>query len=93
MAMETLLLRFNYLGPSKWLFRETVADGQQQTPVNFIVAPVAPILFGEDVIYMSLNKFNSMNELIPGPTNTNLQHNNTWNAITIESAFAKIYYK
>ena len=84
-------IKFNYLGPhGKWLIpRETVADGQQQTPVNFIVAPVAPSLFGEDVIYMSLNKFNSMDELIPGPTNTNSQHNNTWNAI-VNSAFAKI---
>lgn len=78
-------IKFSYLESGEvWLDPEARFGG-----VQFLVAPFAPNIFGEHAIYMELNKFNSMDELVPGPINSNAQHNNTYSAI-VNSAFAKI---
>ena len=77
-------IKFHYLGPNgTWLTPTTTK------PIQYIQSPRAPNLLGERTIYMELNKFNSMDELVPHPENTNAAHNNTYNAI-VNSAFAKI---
>ncbi len=81
---ENTEIKFAYLGPAGvWL------QPVSTKPVHFIKAPHVPNVLGDRTIYMELNKFNSMDELVPHPNNTNAMHNNTWNAI-VNSAFAKI---
>lgn len=82
-------IKFSYLGSGGiWLKGGKTKPYTKPAP-QFLVAPFAPNIFGERAIYMELNKFNSMDELVPGPTNSNAQHNNTYTAI-VNSAFAKI---
>lgn len=78
-------IKFSYLGKGGlWLNGE----GKTIAP-QFLVAPFAPNIFGERTIYMELNKFNSIDELVPCPDKINSEHNNRYNAI-VDSAFAKI---
>ena len=82
-------IKFNYLGQDGIWLKAGTTKPYSKPAVQFLVAPFAPNIFGERAIYMELNKFNSMDELVPGPNNSNAQHNNTYTAI-VNSAFAKI---
>jgi len=78
-------IKFSYLGPAGvWL-----TPTSSSLPIYYCYAHCAPRLLGDRTIYMELNKYNSIDELVPNPTNTNSMYNNTWNAI-VNSAFAKI---
>ena len=79
-------IKFSYLGEcGVWLTRPHGST----VPTNYLKAPNAPDLLGERVIYMEINKYNSYDELVPGPVKTNAVHNNTYGGI-VDSAFAKI---
>lgn len=79
-------LKFYYLGPSgMWLTKPSGSTLDQ----HYVKAPHAPDLLGERVIYMEVDKYNSYDELVPGPLQTRSMYNNTYRGI-VNSAFAKI---
>lgn len=79
-------LKFSYLGSSGiWLINP---DSSIVRP-NYLQAPHAPDILGERVIYMEVDKYNSYDELVPGPLQTRSMYNNTYGGI-VDSAFAKI---
>lgn len=83
---EGACLKFSYLGAcGVWLTRPNGST----TPPHYIQAAFAPDLLGERVIYMQVDKYNSYDELVPGPELTNSVFNNTYGGI-VDSAFAKI---
>ncbi len=55
----------------------------------FIKASNTICMRGENVIYMEMNKFNTIDELVPYSKATNNMYNNDYNG-TVNSAFAKI---
>lgn len=83
---ENSCLKFHYLGTAGvWLTKPTNSDTQP----HYVRAPNRPDILGERAIYMEINKYNSYDELVPGPLMTNSSHNNTYGGI-VDSAFAKI---
>jgi hypothetical protein len=79
-------LKFYYLGLSGiWLTKPSGSTLDQ----HYVKAPHAPDLLGERVIYMEVDKYNSYDELVPGPLQTRSMYNNTYRGI-VDSAFAKI---
>lgn len=79
-------LKFYYLGTSGiWLTKPTGSTLDQ----HYVKVPHAPDLLGERVIYMEVDKYNSYDELVPGPLQTSSMYNNTYRGI-VDSAFAKI---
>ena len=79
-------LKFSYLGScGTWLTKPTGSTVDPQ----YVQAPHAPDLLGERVIYMEVDKYNSYDELVPGPLHTRSMYNNTYGGI-VDSAFAKI---
>lgn len=62
-------------------------DASGETHILF--SPKFPKLEGEQVIYMEVEKFNSYDEIIPFPTQTNSLFSNTYGG-KVNSAFAKI---
>lgn len=79
-------IKFSYLANcGVWLTKPK----DSIVPQHYLQAPNAPDLLGERVIYMEIDKYNSYDELVPGPVRTNAVHNNTYGGI-VDSAFAKI---
>ena len=79
-------LKFSYLANcGVWL---TKPEDSVVVP-HYLRAPNTPDLLGERVIYMEIDKYNSYDELVPGPVKTNAVHNNTYGGV-VDSAFAKI---
>lgn len=77
---------YNSPGLTKWL----VPDPGPATPTSYYVeASNVYKLFGDDTIYMEVDKYNSMDELVPYSEATNNMYNNDYNG-TVNSAFAKI---
>lgn len=59
-------------------------------PNNYYITGTFPIsLFGHSVVYMEVEKYNSMDELTPYPQRTNDLYDNDYNG-RVNSAFAKI---
>lgn len=86
LASESSFLKFSYLGGcGVWLIK---SDDSTFNP-HYIQATNAPDLLGERVIYMEVDKYNSYDELVPGPIQTRSMYNNTYGGI-VNSAFAKI---
>lgn len=52
-------------------------------------ADFAPLLYGEEVIYMEIDRYNNYDEIVPFSTSTNSLNNNDYNGV-VNSAFAKI---
>lgn len=52
-------------------------------------AEFAPLLYGEEVIYMEIDRYNNYDEIVPFSTSTNSLNNNDYNGV-VNSAFAKI---
>lgn len=76
-------ISFNYLEDNQvWLMN---TDGN----VYLTIAPFAPDIEGDNVFYMEIEKYNSMDELKLCPLNTNGSEHNTY-AGYVNSAFAKI---
>ena len=55
----------------------------------YVTAPSTLCVLGESAIYMELDKYNSMDEIIPYSISTNSLYLNDYNG-TVNSAFAKI---
>ena len=81
-----VLNKFGYLydNTADWL----VADASYNS-VYYIESPLLLDIFGENCVYMEVDKYNSMDELVPYVENTSSTFNNDYSAIT-NSAFAKI---
>lgn len=73
---------FSYKGENgKWLYNNGY--------VHYLIAPCAPDIMGEKVMYMEIEKYNSYDELTICPENTNGIYNNKYSS-KVNSAFAKI---
>jgi hypothetical protein len=67
-----------------------IADSNSASDgVHYISSPLCIDIFGEDCIYMELDRYNSIDEIKPYSKNTSSIYNNDYNGIT-NSAFAKI---
>ena len=83
---ENSYLKLSYLGDyGVWLIK---SDDSTYNP-HYIQATNAPDLLGERAIYMEVDKYNSYDELVPGPIQTRSMCNNAYGGI-VDSAFAKI---
>ena len=77
---------FDYTDPPTALAEYSgVAKGDMQ----YIKAPLTIKIFGENTIYMEIDKYNSYDELMPYSENTSNLYGNDYNGI-VKSAFAKI---
>ncbi len=85
----TSAVRFNYSDTPIWMSPDqNVPLGS--TPTCFYVkSPSTVGVFGETVMYMELDKYNSMDELVPFSQGTSNMYNNDYNG-TVNAAFAKI---
>lgn len=80
---------FDYAG-YEWLTPDTTDLPSSQTAYSYYVkGPNTVCMFGESAIYMEVDKYNSMDELVPFSDNTNAMYNNDYNG-TVNAAFAKI---
>lgn len=59
------------------------------TRVYYVQAPLVYKLLGESTIYMEVEKYNNIDELVPFSQNTNGLYNNDFNGV-VKAAFAKI---
>ena len=89
-AVETDYVAFDYdpsyAVPTPWL----VADISNLSDKVFYSEPPNTICIqGENAIYMEMDKYNSMDELVPYSEATSNMYNNDYNG-TINAAFAKI---
>lgn len=76
-----------WASPAKeWLLFSTTPASTQ---VHYIQAPLVYKLMGENTIYMEVEKYNHIDELVPFSQSTNSLYNNDYNG-TVKSAFAKI---
>ena len=74
---------------SKWLqFSTTPAS----TTVYYTQAPLVFKLLGETTVYMEIDRYNNIDELVPFSESTNSMYNNDYNG-AVNSAFAKIPVK
>ena len=74
---------------SKWLqFSTTPASNK----VYYIQAPLVFKLLGETTVYMEIDRYNNIDELVPFSESTNSMYNNDYNG-SVNSAFAKIPVK
>ena len=74
---------------SKWLqFSTTPAS----TTVYYAQAPLVFKLLGESTVYMELDRYNNIDELVPFSESTSSMYNNDYNG-AVNSAFAKIPIK
>lgn len=71
---------------SKWLSFSTMPVS---TNVYYVQAPLVYKLLGESTIYMEVEKYNHIDELVPFSQSTNSLYNNDFNGV-VKSAFAKI---
>lgn len=72
--------------PTVWL---PFSTAPVSSTVNYVQAPMVYKLFGESTIYMELDRYNHIDELVPFSQNTNAMYNNDFNGV-VNSAFAKI---
>lgn len=56
---------------------------------HLIIAPMVYKLLGESTVYMEVDRYNHIDELVPYPQNTNGLYNNDFNG-SVKAAFAKI---
>lgn len=73
---------------TKWL-PFSAAPAPASTTVNYVQAPLVYKLLGESTIYMEVEKYNHIDELVPFSQNTNGYYNNDFNGV-VNAAFAKI---
>ena len=83
---------FNYDASNVWLSPDP--SGVVLLPgasyyAYYVASPYTTSLYGDDVIYMEFDKFNTMDELKPYSERTNNTYNNDYNG-RVNSAFAKI---
>lgn len=83
---------FNYDASNVWLSPDP--SGVVLLPgasyyAYYVASPYTTSLYGDDVIYMEFDKFNTMDELKPYVERTNNTYNNDYNG-RVNSAFAKI---
>jgi hypothetical protein len=83
---------FNYDASNIWLSPDP--SGVVLLPgasyyAYYVASPYTTSLYGDDVIYMEFDKFNTMDELKPYVERTNNTYNNDYNG-RVNSAFAKI---
>lgn len=74
---------------SKWLQFST---SPVSTNVYFVQAPLVFKLLGENTIYVELDRYNNIDELVPFSESTNSTYNNDYSG-SVNSAFAKIPIK
>lgn len=75
---------------NEWLVHDnTYSLSGGLTDVYYVVAPFNLNIKGDEVIYMELDKYNSMDEIRPFVQDTNNLYNNDYNG-RVNSAFAKI---
>lgn len=77
---------FYYDNSIDWL---VVFSPSSSNNVYYYTSPLLLNVFGDNCIYMEVEKYNSMDELVPYVENTSATFNNDYSAIT-NSAFAKI---
>ncbi len=56
---------------------------------HLVIAPSVYNLLGESTVYMEIDRYNHIDELVPFPQNTNGLYNNDYNG-SVNSAFAKL---
>ena len=71
-----------------WLVKTQASDNPEGN-VYYYIAPYNLDIFGDTVIYMEIDKYNTINELEPYSTNTSSTYNNDYSG-KVNSAFAKI---
>jgi hypothetical protein len=74
---------------SKWLQFSTTPTS---TTVYYTQAPLVFKLSGETTVYMELDRYNNIDELVPFSESTNSMYNNDYSG-SVNSAFAKIPIK
>jgi len=79
-------LFFFYKSADPWL---TYSDDPSSNSVYYVEAPFIYRLFGENTIYMELEKYNTIDEIVPFSQSTNSTYNNDYSG-RVNSAFAKI---
>lgn len=84
-SSQPLVAPWNIPNPT-WLALSTIPPS---TEVFYVEAPLVYKILGENTIYMELDKYNSMDELVPYSESTNTTYNNDYNG-TVNAAFAKI---
>lgn len=72
-----------------WLTFSTSPTPSPSAQVHYIEAPLVYKLLGENTIYVELDKYNSIDELVPYSDSTNSTYNNDYNG-SVNAAFAKI---
>lgn len=73
-----------------WLIPKTSILPPSETPhAYYIAAPNTVCMFGDSVIYMEIDKYNSIDELYPYPMRTTNTYGNNYTG-KVNSAFAKI---
>ena len=84
-------LYLNYTKPpTEWLKPDTsLATPVQKASAYYLIAPLISSIGGDNVIYMEMDKYNSMDELSPYSDKTNNMYNNDYNGV-VNAAFAKI---
>ena len=84
-------LYFNYTKPpTEWLKPDTsLSPGILKASAYYLIAPLISSIGGDNVIYMEMDKYNSMDELSPYSDKTNNMYNNDYNGV-VNAAFAKI---
>jgi hypothetical protein len=78
-------IEFDYTSPAT-VFVTPLFSGY---PVYFVTAPLTIKIFGENTIYMEVDKYNSYDEIMPYSERTSNMYNNDYNG-RVDSAFAKI---
>ena len=80
---------FDYEYPIKWLDISANSD-VSGSPVWYVPDPSCNLdIFGDDVIYMEIRKYNTIDEIEPYSERTNQLYNNDYSG-KVNSAFAKI---
>lgn len=74
--------------PTVWL-PFSAAPAPVSTTVHYVQAPMVYKLVGESTIYMEVDRYNHIDELVPFSQNTNATYNNDFNGV-VNAAFAKI---
>lgn len=77
---------FDYREDPLWLFS---SEDNPSAKAYYVEAPSVQCLVGESVMYMILDKFNTMDEIVPYSESTNNMYNNDYNG-TVNAAFEKI---
>jgi hypothetical protein len=91
-TQTTASLYINYTKPpTEWLKPDSsLAPAPNQKIFAYsLTAPLISSIDGDNVIYMEMDKFNSMDELNPYSDKTNNMYNNDYNGV-VNAAFAKI---